>query len=82
MENNMPKDNKFFDDMAKLASGAAGSLLGVKQEIEAMVALQVEKLLQKTQLTTKEELDTAMAMLTKLREEQEKMKKRLDKLEQ
>lgn len=78
----MQKDNKFFDDMAKLASGAAGSLMGVKQEIEAAVAHNMEKLLQKMQFSTKEELDTAMAMLTKIREEQEKIKERLKKLEE
>lgn len=78
----MQKDNRFFDDMAKLASGAAGNLLGVKQEIESMVALQLEKMLQKMHLSTKEELDTALAMMTKIREEQEKMKLRLDKLEE
>jgi BMFP domain-containing protein YqiC len=77
----MQKDNKFFDDMAKMAAGGMGSLLGVKQEIENMVALQIEKILGKMQFSTREEVDTALAMLTKIREEQEKIKKRLDALE-
>lgn len=77
----MQKDNKFFDDMAKMAAGGMGSLLGVKQEIENMVALQLEKLMAKMQFSTREEVDTALAMMAKIREEQEKIKKRLDILE-
>ncbi len=77
----MQKDNRFFEDIAKAASGAAGSLLGIKRELEEIVSAQLEKLLQKMNLSTKEELDTALAMLTKIREEQEKLKTRLEKLE-
>jgi len=77
----MQKDNKFFDDIAKAASGAASSFMGMKREIEDLVAAQMEKLLGKMNLSTKEEVDTALAMLTKIREEQENIKKRLDALE-
>ncbi len=77
----MQKDNKFFDDIAKMASSTAGGLLGMKREIEDLVSAQLEKLLQKMNLSTKEELDTALAMLTKIREEQENIKKRLEILE-
>ena len=33
----MQTSNRFFDDLAKVASGAASTLVGVKQEIEALV---------------------------------------------
>jgi BMFP domain-containing protein YqiC len=77
----MQKDNKFFDDIAKAASGAASGMLGMKREIEDLVSAQLEKLLGKMNLSTKEEVDTALGMLTKIREEQEKIKNRLDVLE-
>ena len=77
----MQKDNKFFEDMAKIATGAAGSFLELKREMDAMIGNQMEKMLQKMQLATREELDTALEMVAKLRKEQEEMKKRLDKLE-
>lgn len=77
----MQKDNKFFDDLARMASGAAGGLLEMKREVEAMVTLQVEKLLQRMNLVTREEFDTVQAMLVKSREEQEEIKKRLAALE-
>lgn len=79
---NMQKDNKFFDDIAKIASGAAGTFMETKREIEAMVGAQLEKLLQKMNLATKEEVDTVREMLVKLRTEQEEIKNRLEKLEQ
>ena len=77
----MQTDNKFFDYLAKMASGAAGGLLEMKSEVEGMVALQVEKMLQRMNLVTKEEFDTVMGMLAKSREEQEQLKARLDALE-
>ena len=77
----MQKDNKFFDDMAKVAAGAAGGLLEMKHEAEQMMAFQIEKILQKSTIATREEYDTVLAMLTKIREEQEKITKRLDALE-
>lgn len=80
-EANMQKDNKFFEDMAKLASGAAGSMIEMKREMEAMASQQVEKLLQRMNLVTREEFDAVQGMLTKSRMEQEELKKRLETLE-
>jgi len=77
----MQKDNKFFEDIAKIASGAAGSVMDMKREMEAMIGAQLEKLLQKMNLATKEECDTLRDMVAKLRIEQEEMKKRLEALE-
>lgn len=77
----MQKDNKFFEDMAKLATGAAGSFMELKREMDSMISNQLEKMLSKMRLATREELDTALEMVSKLRKEQEELKKRLDKLE-
>jgi BMFP domain-containing protein YqiC len=78
----MQKDSKIFDDMARLASGAAGGFLEMKRELESMVGAQLEKLLQRMSLVTKEEFDTVQGMLTKSRMEQEELKKRLEALEE
>lgn len=77
----MLKDNKLFDDMAKIASGAAGNFMEMKREIEGMVNTQIEKILQKMNLGTKEELETLQAMIAKCRIEQEELKKRVEALE-
>jgi BMFP domain-containing protein YqiC len=77
----MQKDNKFFEDMARMATGAAGGFMDIKRDIEAMVSSQFEKLLQKMNLVTREEFDAVQGMLAKSRMEQEEIKKRLEKLE-
>lgn len=77
----MQKDNKIFDDIAKMAGSAAGGIFSIKREIEDLVSIQLEKLLKKMNLSTKEELDSALEMLVKIREEQENIKKRMEKLE-
>jgi len=77
MENN----NKFFSDLSRMASGAAGGLMDIKKEIDEMVHVQIEKILQKMNLVTKEEFDTTQEMLKKCRNEQEELKRRFDELE-
>jgi len=67
--------------MARMASGAAGGFMEMKREIEAFVNAQVEKLLQKMNLPSREEIDTLHEMLAKARMEQEEIKKRLAALE-
>lgn len=73
----MQKDNKFFDDMAKMMTGAAGSFMETRREMEAMMGAQVEKWLQKMNLATREEVETLRGMVAKLRAEQEELKQRL-----
>jgi BMFP domain-containing protein YqiC len=77
----MQKDNKFFDDVAKLAQSAAGNIFELKRDLEQLISAKVENLLSKLNYSTREEMDTALSMLTKIREEQENLKKRLDALE-
>ena len=78
----MQKDSKFFDDIAKMASGAAGGLLDMTREMESIIATKVEAMMQRMNFVTKEEFDTVQGMLAKSREEQEALKKRISDLEQ
>ena len=41
----MQTDNRFLDDLAKVASGALGSVSGVKHEVEVRIQQQLDKLL-------------------------------------
>ncbi len=77
----MQKDNRFFDDLAKLGTAAAGSVLEMKREIEQAVSAQVEKCASKMNYATSEEVETMRQMQVKIREEQENLSKRLEKLE-
>jgi BMFP domain-containing protein YqiC len=77
----MMKDNKFFDDMAKMASGAAGSLLEMRREMEALIASKIERMLAGHHFVTREEFDAVKEMAAKARAEQEVLSKKLADLE-
>lgn len=74
-------DNKFLDDLAKLATGAAGTLHGVRQEVEGMVRQRLERVLDDLDLVTREEFEVVKAMAAAAREENEALKERLEALE-
>src|SRR5690606_23834655 len=46
-------ENRLFDDMARVASGALSGFTGLKQEIEARIREQVERLLRDMDLVTR-----------------------------
>jgi BMFP domain-containing protein YqiC len=77
----MQSDNRFFDDAAKLASGAIGSLAGLRREIEAMVRQQLERLLARMDLVTRDEFEAVKEMAAKARTEQEDLLARIADLE-
>ncbi len=54
----MQTDNRLLDDMAKAASGALGSLTGLRHEIEMRVQQQLERLLGRMNLVSREEFET------------------------
>jgi BMFP domain-containing protein YqiC len=77
----MQTDNRFFDDMAKAASGALGSFAGLRHEIEVRVQQQLERLLGRMNLVSREEFETMKAVAQAAREEQIKLERRLQALE-
>ncbi len=77
----MQTDNRFFDDMAKAASGALGSLTGLRHEIETRVQQQLERLLGRMNLVSREEFEAMKAVAQAAREEQIKLERRLQEIE-
>lgn len=77
----MQSQSRFFDDLARVASGAAGALSGVRAEIETRARDQLERVLAGMDLVGREEFDAARAMAAKAREEQEKLLRRVEELE-
>jgi BMFP domain-containing protein YqiC len=75
------KDHKIFDDLSRFASGAAGSFLDMKREMEANFHSQVEKWLERMNLVTREEFDVVKAMAETARAENDILKARIDALE-
>lgn len=77
----MLKNNPFLDDMAKFASSAAGSVMELKREIEAIVTAKLESLVAKMQLVSRDEFETVRLMALKAREENENLKEQIEHLQ-
>ena len=78
----MQTENRLFDDLARVASGAINTLGGVREEIELRFKERLERLAAEMDLVTREEFDAVQAMAVKARAEQEAQKMRLDRLEE
>ncbi len=77
----MQSRNKLLDDFARVASGAAGTVAGIRDEVETVVRQRIEAVLSELNLVTRDEFDAVKAMASKARAEQEKLEKRVAELE-
>jgi BMFP domain-containing protein YqiC len=77
----MQNDNRIFEDLARVASGALSALTGVREEVEARLRDQFQHILDRMNLVRREEFEAVQAMAAKARDEQEKLAERLAALE-
>lgn len=77
----MQGQNRFFDDIARVASGAVGAITGMRDEVEARFRDQLERVLAGMDLVSREEFEAVKAMAAKAREEQELLLGRVNELE-
>jgi len=77
----MQSQNRFFDDLARVATGALGTLSGVKTEVETRLREQLEKVLAGMDLVSRDEFEAVKAMAAKARSEQEELANRMAELE-
>jgi len=77
----MQTQNPILDDLAHLASGAAGIAAGIKAEVETQLRQRIERWLSELDLVPREEFETVKDMVAKARAEQETMTERLEALE-
>jgi BMFP domain-containing protein YqiC len=77
----MANENRLFDDLAKVASGALGTLTGMRDELETRIREQVERLLDRMNLVRREEFDAVQAMAAKARQAQEELETHVAALE-
>lgn len=75
-------DNRILDDLAKVAAGALGGVAGVRQEIEARLRQQFERILANMDVVTREEFEVVRALAVRARTEQEALAARLVALEE
>jgi BMFP domain-containing protein YqiC len=77
----MQSQKPFFDDLARVASGAMGALSGLRAEMEAMMRQQMERFTSGLDLVPREEFEVVRAMAIKARTEQEALQARVEALE-
>ena len=68
--------NKILSDLSKFAVDAMSTFSGVKEEIETIVSLRVNKIIKKMNLVKKDEFDVLKKMVQKVMMENEKLKKK------
>jgi BMFP domain-containing protein YqiC len=72
---------RFFDELGKLITGAAGAADGVRKEIETVVRSQAERVLRDLDMVQREDFEAVKAMAQKARGENELLKQRIAALE-
>jgi BMFP domain-containing protein YqiC len=77
----MQSQNRLFDDLARLAAGAVGTLSEVRGEIETRLREQFERLFAGMNLVDRDEFEAVRAMAAKVLAEQEELAARLAALE-
>ena len=77
----MQSQNRFFDDLARVAAGAIGTLSGMRSEVETRIREQFERLLAGMDIVSRDEFEAVKAMAAKARSEQEDLQKRIGELE-
>ena len=77
----MQTSNRILDDLARVASGAASVIAGLRGEIETVVRHQMERLLADLDMVPRDEFEAVKAMAAKARAEQEKLTRQVARLE-
>jgi BMFP domain-containing protein YqiC len=72
---------KFMDDLAGMAGGAFSVLAGLRAEVEQMAKSQTEAMVRRLDLVKREELDAAMEVARRAREQAEALADRVTALE-
>lgn len=77
----MQTNKPFIDDMARAAGGALGLAGSVRREIEGMIRARVEKTASDLDLVSRDELDAAIELARRAREDNRALEKRVKALE-
>tara|TARA_B100001123_G_scaffold309560_1_gene346018 strand:- start:236 stop:646 length:411 start_codon:yes stop_codon:yes gene_type:complete len=77
----MQTDNRLFDDLARVATNAFGSLQSARDEATNRIRQQFERVIESMDLVSREELEVVKAMAQKSRLENDKLSKRVAELE-
>lgn len=77
----MQTDNRFFDDLSRLATSAAGAMTGMGKEMEALIRQRMERVIGGLDMVSREEFEAVKAMAEAARAENAALAARLAALE-
>ncbi len=75
-------DSRFFDDLAKVATGAVGALSGVRGQIRQEIRSQINKFIVEMDFVPREDFEIVEAMVREARLQNQRLEARLANLEE
>lgn len=72
---------RIFDDIAGVAGGALSALVGIREEIEAVMRARIEETIRRLDLVRREDMDAVAELAANARAGQEKADERIAALE-
>ena len=77
----MQTDNKILDDLGKLATGAAGVVQSIRDEVETLMRQRLERAIADLDVVPRDEFEAVKAIAVAAQEENEALKARIEALE-
>ena len=77
----MQSESRLLEDLARVATGVMGVAQGMREEVEARLKEQFERVLSGMDLVTREEFEVQEEVLARTREKLEALEERLKELE-
>ena len=77
----MQSDNKILSDLARLGQSAAGTIHGVKSEVENQVKTRLESVLMDMDLVSREEFEVVREMAVTARAENAELQEKIEILQ-
>lgn len=78
----MPQtQSRFFDDLSRLMTDAAGLADGAKREAQTFARTQMERMMSGMDIVTREEFEAVKEMAARARDDNEKLARRVAELE-
>jgi len=76
----MQTRNPLFDDMSKLMTSAAGAMQGAREEVEARIRTQLERVIADMDLVDRDSFEAVKAMAVEARLENERLAGEIESL--
>ena len=73
--------SRFFDELAKVMTNAAGAAQGLRRELDTIVQNQVERVLNNLEVVKRDDFEAVRAMAQKAREENDRLAARIAEIE-